>query len=75
MDTKAIIADLRVQRDRIDTAIVALEALNGAASATTPIAVKRANTAPVTSPATSKRVVSAEARQRMAAAQQKRWAK
>ena len=70
MDTKAIIADLRAQRDRIDSAITALEALNG-----TGVAPAKPDTRPATAPTATKRVISAKARQRMAEAQQKRWAK
>jgi hypothetical protein len=69
MDTKTILADLRAQRDRIDQAIEALESLNG-----TP-ATRAGKPASGTKPTTTKRVVSPEARRRMAEAQQKRWAK
>ena len=80
MDTAQILSDLRAQRDRINDAIAALEAL-GETSAPTktmtkapaPAAVKSGKAA--VSPASAKRVVSPEARQRMAEAQQKRWAK
>jgi hypothetical protein len=69
MDIKTILTDLRAERDRIDQAIAAMEALNGTS------ARKAAKPASGTKPTTSKRVVSPEARQRMAEAQQKRWAK
>jgi hypothetical protein len=82
MDTAQILNELRAQRDRIDSAITALEALNGAAispvktnaNAAKPAAVKSAKTASVPAPAAKKRVISPEGRQRMAEAQQKRWA-
>jgi len=76
MDTTKILTDLRTQRDHIIAAITALEALNPTAvshptaKAATP-ALKTARTATVA----GKRVISAQARQRMALAQQKRWAK
>lgn len=82
MDTAQFLADLRAQRDRIDNAINALESLNGtavsSAKATTKAmarTVKSAKTASAASPTASKRVISPEARLRMAEAQQKRWAK
>jgi hypothetical protein len=82
MDTAQFLADLRAQRDRIDNAINALESLNGtavssakAATKAVALTVKSAKTAPVATPTASKRVISPEARQRMAEAQQKRWAK
>jgi hypothetical protein len=79
MDTAQILSDLRAQRDRIDSAISALEALSGnaitpAKTATNPVTVKSAKASPVI-PASSKRVISPDARQRMAETQQKRWAK
>jgi hypothetical protein len=79
MDTAQILADLRAQRDRIDSAITALEALNGtgvtpAKTTAKPAAVKSAKASPA-APAVTKRVLSPEARQRIAEAQQKRWAK
>jgi hypothetical protein len=85
MDTLRILAELHGERERIDQAIEALESLNGSTSkpktfktatkTTKPVVVKREKTAPVASPATKKRVISPEGRQRMAEAQQKRWAK
>lgn len=85
MDIPGILAELQAQRDRIDAAITALESLNASASATKipkstskvvlPSTVKSAKTAPVPPLGAKKRVISAEARQRMAEAQKKRWAK
>jgi hypothetical protein len=78
MDTAQYLTDLRAQRDCIDSAIAALEALGGtivpAKTAAKPAVVKSAKSSPVVQ-AAAKRVVSPEARQRMADAQQKRWAK
>ena len=84
MNTAQILTDLRAQRDRINHAIVALEALG--VSASSPQTAKTvtktvahvgngAKTASVAPSSGRKRVVSPEARQRMAEAQQKRWAK
>jgi hypothetical protein len=82
MDTEQILTDLRAQRDRIDSAITALEALNGVtksaaktATKSASAAVKSAKAAQAAVPVNGKRVVSPEARQRMAAAQKKRYAK
>lgn len=78
MDTAQILTDLRAERDRIDQAIAALEALNGTASS---LAAKRSGVkfAKVATPGArrtaAKRVISPESRRRMAEAQQKRWAK
>jgi len=74
MDTAQVLAYLHAQRDRIVKAIAALEALGWTAAAklTTSTATKAAALAAIK---TAKRVVSPEARQRMAEAQQKRWAK
>ena len=69
MDTSNILATLRAERNRIDQAIAALEALNETS------ATKVAKPAPGTKQTVTKRVVSPEARLRMAVAQQKRWAK
>jgi hypothetical protein len=62
-----------------------MESLNGSTStpktikmatkSTKPVLGKNVRSAPVASSATKKRVISPEARQRMAEAQQKRWAK
>jgi hypothetical protein len=69
MDTAQILADLRAQRNRIENAISALEALNG--------------TKPVGKPATAlvkeagqkaRRTLSPAGRRKIAAAQKARWA-
>ena len=80
MDTTKILTDLRAQRDRLNEAIAALESLN--ASPSTPgvsrSAAKTAIAATLKSARSTpagKRVISEEARQRMAEAQRKRWAK
>jgi len=84
MDTAQFLIDLRVQRDRINQAIEAIETLNGTAipqraaknaKTAAPAAVKSVKAASVAPPAAKKRVISPEGRQRMAEAQQKRWAK
>lgn len=82
METAQILTHLRAQRERIDIAITALEALGGTAGPTaratlkdTPTATaKRVSPASVP-PITIKRTVSPEGRQRMAEAQKKRYAK
>jgi hypothetical protein len=70
LDNVQILKELRAQRARIDNAIVALEALDPAGAA----AEERIS---LTKPAvkSGKRVISAEARAKMAEAQQRRWAK
>jgi hypothetical protein len=78
METAQILTDLRVERDRINQAIAALEALNGTVSGTTPrgSGLKSAKaTVPESKPSSAKRVVSPESRKLMAEAQRKRWAK
>jgi hypothetical protein len=81
MDTAQILTELRAQRDRTIKAIAALEALNGTViSPSAPgktaahVGINGDKTASV-APAATKRVVSPEARQRMAEAQKKRYAK
>jgi hypothetical protein len=66
MDTNRILAELRAERDRIDQAISALEAVNstGRRTVVRPSRAMRKH-----------RTVSAAARARMAAAQRARWAK
>lgn len=84
MDTAQILIDLRAQRDRINNAITALEALDGTAiSPTGPVtkpaelaAVKTADVAPV-APPTAKGAwspMSAETKQKLAVAAKARWA-
>jgi len=74
MDISGILTELHDQRDRINQAIAALESLNGA-GVSRPAVVSSAKTAPAAPPSAKKRVISPEARRRMAEAQQKRWAK
>jgi hypothetical protein len=71
MDTKAIIANLRSERSRLDTAIAALEALEGT-TAPSKRGRKPASIAGTTIP--KKRTMSAAGRKRIAAAQRARWA-
>jgi len=80
MDTAQILTALRAQRDRISSAIAALEALNGnkrhfLQNLQQSSRACRRKTAKPASASVAKRTVSPEARQRMAQAQQKRWAK
>jgi hypothetical protein len=70
MDTAQILADLRAQRNRIDNAITALEALNGTKPLVKPTAasdVKRAGQK-------ARGTMSPSARKKIAAAQKARWA-
>ncbi len=65
METAQILTDLRVERDRINQAIAALEALNGTVSGTTPrgSGLKSAKaTVPESKPSSAKRVVSVSAK-------------
>jgi hypothetical protein len=80
MDTAQILADLRAQRNRIDDAITALEALNGTKplgnghDLPTPLG-KRATTLNVKQAGpTVRRTMSPAARKKIAAAQKARWA-
>lgn len=77
MDTTKVIADLRAQRERLNQAIAALEALDGitVSHPTTKMAKKAAAPAPGAKQTAKKRVISPEGRKHMAEAQQKRWAK
>jgi aspartate carbamoyltransferase catalytic subunit len=77
MDTSKILADLRAQRERVNQAIAALEALDGAAVSRQKATTSTKASAPVATPkpVAKKRVISPEGRKRMAEAQQKRWAK
>jgi hypothetical protein len=67
-----ILAGLKQERDRIDAAIEALMALNGEAKAPAPVPSKTVSSQPKQPRAPKKRVVSKEARARMAAAQKAR---
>jgi hypothetical protein len=71
MDTSTILAVLRAERDQIDSAIAALEALGDGASAvrSTPKAAQVKTT-----PTKGKRVLSAASRKKMADAAKQRWA-
>jgi hypothetical protein len=72
MDTSQILADLHDQRDRIDQAIAAVVALDATAVTPAKTAAKAASPSPGPKPTdAAKRVVSPEACQRMAEAQQK----
>lgn len=71
MDTSTILNDLRAERERIDRAIAALEALTPTAAQTAsrpaePYVAKQASS--------GKRTMSPATRRAMAKAQQKRWA-
>lgn len=66
MDTTQILRSLRNERDRIDQAIAALQALNG----TSPSAISGKASAPVP----VKRYMSAAGRRRIAKAARRRWA-
>ena len=81
MDTAQILADLRAQRNRIDDAITALEALNG----TKPLGNGHDLPTPLSKPTavpvkgtqastTVRRTMSPAARKKIAAAQKARWA-
>ncbi len=72
MDTSTILAVLRGERDQLDFAIAALEALGGGASV-----IKSASKANPVRPrlAGDKRVLSAAARKKMSEAAKERWAK
>ena len=80
MDTAQILADLRAQRNRIDNAITALEALNG----TKPLGNGHNLPTPLSKPAaaldvkqaspTVRRTMSPAARKKIAAALKARWA-
>ena len=72
MDIKTILAALYAQRDHINQAIEALKSLNDTSSAPTKPGRKPAIATVPTAP--KKRVVSAKARRKMAAAARKRWA-
>jgi hypothetical protein len=72
MDTQRILIDLRAERDRINQAIAALEALDStAAPASRPMQPPQA--AP--RPRGGKRTMSAAARQKISEAAKRRWAK
>jgi hypothetical protein len=62
---KAVVANLREQRDQLDAAIRALETLNG---------TRVSNGRPTTKAGFARRTMSAAARRRIALAQKARWA-
>ena len=64
MNITALLSQLRAERDRIDQAIPALEALDGRGQSAAPAKAARRG----------RRRMSAAARKRIAAAQKKRWA-
>ena len=70
MDTAQILADLRAQRNRIDDAITALEALNG----TKPLGKAAATLDVNQASPTVRRTMSPAARKKIAAALKARWA-
>lgn len=72
MDTYKILADLRSERDRIDQAIAALEALDSTTPRTTGRApAKRTSSGQATS---GRRTISAAARRAMSRAAKRNWA-
>lgn len=76
MDTSKILTELRTEQARLTRAIAAIEAIDGNA-VSKPLTQKAPSkaTAPTTKRATKKkRMISPEARARMAEAQRKRWA-
>jgi hypothetical protein len=77
MDVTKLLVDLRGQRDLLLQAIVALEKLGsggGKRRGRPPKWAQSADGAPPDAAAPKKRVISPEARKRMAEAQKKRWA-
>jgi hypothetical protein len=75
MDTSKILTELRTERDRLTQAIAAIEALGGTAvSRQLAPKIPSKTAAPSTKHHAKKRVIGAEARERMAEAQRKRWA-
>ena len=72
MDTSTILAVLRSERDRIDQAIAALEALGGTGVQPPPNGRKASQAK--AAPTAKKRVISAASRKKMAEAAKQRWA-
>lgn len=71
MDTRKILAELKSERDRINAAIAALEALEGRASAgTARVAAKSATP----KPAVKKRKLTPAGRRRLSENMKRRWA-
>lgn len=82
METRSILAELRAERDRVDKAIAALEALEGASAPATTARrgrpPKSASAPTVAQPKPARdgrRVISQEGRKRIAEAARRRWAK
>lgn len=71
MDTSRILSELRAERDRIEKAINALEALDSLAKPTNVAVTHQPTTA---KPKAGKRTMSASARRRISEAAKKRWA-
>jgi hypothetical protein len=71
MDTQQILAELRVQRDRLDQAIAAIESLATGGSDVVPEAARESTQA---IPKPAKRHISPEGRRRIAEAAKRRWA-
>jgi hypothetical protein len=67
MDTKQILADLRIELNRLNQAIAALESLDGTATATTPAAMAAPKRG-------GPRRISAAGRRRISEAAKARWA-
>jgi hypothetical protein len=67
MDTRTILADLRIERNRLNQAIAALESLDGMATATTPAAKAVPQRG-------GRRRISAAGRKRISEAAKARWA-
>ena len=75
MEIKRILADLRAERNRLDRAITALEALNGRASRDTTERPTTTATQPATKqPHAGRRRMSAAGRKRISEAAKKMWA-
>lgn len=82
MDTSQILADLRAERERLDRAIAALEALNSStqqvpvaphARTRTTTGTSSTRTVPAKQASSAKRRLSAAARKRISEAAKKRW--
>ncbi|SRR6266567_2807656 len=75
MDTAQILFELRAERDRINAAIAALEALGGSGFSPAKTAKPTAaSVTPTQSSTTGRRTMSPAARRKIAAAQRARWA-
>jgi hypothetical protein len=75
MDTSKILTDLRSERNRIDQAIAALEALNGTRASTHTTRRSFASTAPATKPTRRRKSrLTPAGRKRLSENMKKRWA-